>query len=177
MSSTTPTARAPRRLRRAGSVAAAAALALTAAVGLGIAPASAAPTATAEQSGAGDSASVGASALRRIDPSAPVQVQVHTHWAASGPNVRSIRVNGSPIFNGRGTPTVLNRCYTMGRFTPGVIEDKRITITLSPGIYSVTSYADGACQVSEQRVGGYSSAVSPSDNWTVFVRQGVQADY
>ncbi|QIS38466.1 hypothetical protein [Clavibacter capsici] len=45
MPSTTPSTRSPRRLRRAGTIAAAATIALSATLGLGIAPASAAPAA------------------------------------------------------------------------------------------------------------------------------------
>jgi ribonuclease HI len=154
MSSTTPSTR---RLRRAGSVAAAAAIALSAAVGFGVAPASAAT----------DSA-VTADSVNHI--------RVHTHWLASGVNVRSIRVVSPVIIQNGHRHSNFDRCFSMGNFHGGVEQDRTIAFDVPTDNYDVITYADGACQASNQRIGGASGPIysGAHHDWTVFARQPAQ---
>ena len=154
MSSTTPSTR---RLRRAGSVAAAAAIALSAAVGFGVAPASAATP-----------SDVTADSL--------VHVRIHTHWLASGVNVRSIRIVSPVIIDNGHRHSNYDRCFSMGSYRAGIEQDRTIAVDLPTDNYDVITFAGDACQLSNQRIGGASGPIFSGTyrDWTVFARQPAQ---
>ncbi|OUE18914.1 hypothetical protein BFL36_12800 [Clavibacter michiganensis] len=168
MTSTAPSTRSSRRLRRAGSVAAAAAIALSASIGLGIAPASAsAPasdhttvTAPLAAASAGDPS---ASQLRGL----VTRVQFQTHWTPSGSNIRSIRVQSPLVMIGGRSYRDVNACYSMGAYRPGADISPYIQVDLTQSNYQVTGYLGAACNSGTgTSTGGI--ATYQSRNWMIY---------
>jgi hypothetical protein len=181
MPSTTPSTRSPRRLRRAGTLAAAATIALSATFGLGIAPASAtsASTSATPASAAPASTPIDASQTTvpgaRPGPAAKWPGQLYrfvfgTHWTPGGQNIRSFRVQGSSVRPGGLAFNDVDECVSYSGYN-NKINDVRFVGVVLPQIAqtTVTSFSGPHCTGFDYgRIGGRGPIDRSNLDWTLF---------
>jgi hypothetical protein len=181
MPSTTPSTRSPRRLRRAGTLAAAATIALSATFGLGIAPASAASASAAPASTAPASTPIDASQTTvpgaKPGPAAKWPGQLYrfvfgTHWTPGGQNIRSFRVQGYSVRPGGLAFNDVNECVSYSGYN-NRIDDIRFVGVVLPQIAqtTVTSFSGPHCTGFDYgRIGGRGPIDRANLDWTLFTR-------
>lgn len=177
MPSTTPSTRSPRRLRRAGTIAAAATIALSATSGLGIAPASAAPAAAVPASTPVDASQITIPGAKPGPapkwPGPLFRFVFQTHWipvAHGGQNIRSFRVQGYSVRPGGLAYNDVNECVSYSGYNDR-IDDVRYAGVVLPQIYdtTVTSFSGPHCTGYDYgRVGGRGPIDRATLDWTLF---------